>query len=69
MRVREAAVGGWSKEREMGLGLAEMGEAGDDVCRASLLCQWAAALVWPRDIGGWGRRRRGSLVLAKRPRG
>jgi len=20
-----------------------------------LVCQWAAALVWPRDGGGWGR--------------
>jgi hypothetical protein len=37
--------------------------------RASLLCQWTAALVWPRDGGGWGRRRRGSLVLAKKIRG
>jgi len=37
--------------------------------RAGLLCQWAAALVWPRDGGGWGRRRRGSLVLAKKPGG
>jgi len=34
-----------------------------------LVCQWAAALVWPRDGGGWGRRKRGSLVLAKKPGG
>jgi hypothetical protein len=61
-----AAAGGWLKKRELGLGLAEMGKAGDDVCGAGLLCQWATALVWPRDGGGRGRRRRGSLVLAKR---
>ena len=34
-----------------------------------LVCQWAAALVWQRDGGGWGRRKRGSLVLAKKPGG
>jgi hypothetical protein len=43
----------------MGLGLAGMREAGDDVCGAGLLCQWAAALVWPRDgggaLGGYGK--------------
>jgi hypothetical protein len=61
-----AAAGGWLKKRELGLGLAEMGKAGDDVCGAGLLCQWATALVWPRDGGGRGRKRRGSLVLAKR---
>jgi hypothetical protein len=49
----ERAAGGWSKGREPSLGLAEMGEAGDNVCGAGLLCQWAAALVWPRDGGGW----------------
>ncbi|KAJ6945107.1 hypothetical protein NC651_000213 [Populus alba x Populus x berolinensis] len=43
MRVRDAVVGGWSKERELGLGLAEMEEAKDDVFRVGLLCQWAAA--------------------------
>jgi len=26
-------------------------------------------LVWPRDGGSWGRRRRGSLVLAKKTGG
>jgi hypothetical protein len=50
---------GWLKKRELGLGLAEMGEAGDGVCGAGLLCQWAATLVWPIDEGdaldGWGK--------------
>jgi hypothetical protein len=52
-----AAARGWSKERELGLGLAEMGEAGDNVCGATLLCQWAAILVWPRDRDDWGSRK------------
>ena len=52
MLLCSAAAGGWSKERELGLGLAEIGEVGDDVCGAGLLCQWATALVWPRDRGG-----------------
>ena len=52
MKVRDAFVRGWSNERELGLGLAEMGEAKDNVCRAGLLCKWAATLVWPRDGGG-----------------
>jgi len=30
-----------------------MGEAGDGICGAGLLCQWATTLVWPRDRGGW----------------
>jgi hypothetical protein len=64
-----AAARGWSKERELGLSLAEMREAGEDVCGAILLCQWAATLVWPRDGGDRGRRRMGSLVLAKRAEG
>jgi len=34
-----AATGFWSRKREMGLGLAGMREAGDDVCGAGLLCQ------------------------------
>ena len=52
MLLCSAAAGSWSNERELGLGLAEIGEAGDDICGAGLLCQWAAALVWPRDGGG-----------------
>jgi len=54
-----AVARGWSKERELGLGLAEMGEAGDNICGDGLLCQWAATLVWPIDesgaLGGWGK--------------
>jgi hypothetical protein len=34
-----AATGFWSRKREMGLGLAGMREAGDDVCGVGLLCQ------------------------------
>jgi hypothetical protein len=52
MLLCSAAAGSWSNERELGLGLAEIGEAGDNICGAGLLCQWAAALVWPRDGGG-----------------
>ena len=43
--MRGAAIGGWLRGRELGLGLVEMGEAGDDVCGAGLLCQWATTLV------------------------
>jgi hypothetical protein len=52
-----AAARGWSKEKELGLSLAEMGEAGDNVCGVALLCQWAAILVSPRDRDDWGRRK------------
>ena len=65
--MRGSIVGGWSKRRELGLGLVEMGEARDEVCGAGLLCQWAVALIWPRDEGGYKRKGRGSLVLAKMP--
>jgi hypothetical protein len=34
MLLCSATAGGWSKERELGLGLAEIEEAGDDVCGA-----------------------------------
>jgi hypothetical protein len=47
----------------------EWGTLSLEVGRAGLLCQWAAVLVWPRDGDGWERRRRGSLVLAKKPGG